>query len=306
MAGKILVTGDCGYEQYVFIEELPDKQASLHETWMSAKDFKVVDAFGGAGQLFACLGAEHAELASTLHQTGSDAPESIYLLTKQHKRKLESQKKDDKKLDEDPDRELDENPEADGDKATLDQAKVWKIGLAIVAGEKPYCCGPVAPEVLSKDTPIAVLDFHQGWLEHNQELFPNVLAERFFLVRTHDPIAGASSGDPAEKGIWARVRELPNHGPGIWFCPIQDMAGGSLRVPGAWQTQRDCVVNYLRDDPTMWNTDDGWRDAVVVQIANDGALVLGPGQHETLLVFPGDQPGRFRDRHDRRALPHPG
>lgn len=304
MPPKIMVTGDWGWEQYVLIETLRNKPASLRDTWVEATNFEIAMVRGGAGQLVECLGEEVASLVGEAHERldrgeaepPEGAPESIYLLTKQDRRKRKEGEADSKPVP-DPDACLDEDwtgvPAED-----RGRDQVWKIGLAIPAGEKCRGCVPVPlTEFAGDDTPVAVLDFRQGWLRENQEWLPTLLAGRRFLVRTHDPVAGP----PEFPDLWQRVRGAKTGGRGVWFCPSQDLAQGSLRMPGAWQTQRHRILEYLCDDPTLWDEKEGWHDAVVVQIENDGALVLGPGNEPpgregTLLVFPGDQPGSFAQR----------
>lgn len=308
MADTILVTGDCGYEQYVFIEALPDEPASMHDTWTDAKEFEVVQALGGAGQLAACLGVDRAELCPSAEPVGHFLPDSIYLLTKQDRLALADEDKEHeaearKRRQSDPDASLDlPAPALAGGSSPGDADQVWKIGRAIVAREGTGCAcgGDLCGAAIELGRMVAVLDFRQGWLKRNHAQLESLLANRPFVVRTHDPCFGPDGDGAPLRRVWQAVREsrvAVGNPPGIWFCPLQDMAGGSLRVAGAWHTRREQVVSYLKKDTTLYDeAGECWRDAVVVQIDNDGALVAGPGKGETLLAFPGDQPGSFKQR----------
>jgi len=258
----LLVTGDYGLEYYVYIEELPDKPANLREAWVDAREFRTIPMPGGAGQLARCLGCSyvpHEQAAAP-----KDAPESLYLLTNQAR------------------------------KGQI--GKRWKVALAIVAGQRDRPCPPVCLEDFPAGRAVAVMDFCQGWLTANHQLLPQLLADRSYLIRTHDPVYPCPPGGAVPEDIWRQVRRA-SPGRGIWFSPYQDMADGALRVAGNWDTVRSNIVGHLKGDDSLWDeAAQTWLEHIVIQIDYDGALVISPGLkdgEETIIAFPGDQPGSF-------------
>jgi len=165
------------------------------------------------------------------------------------------------------------------------KAKKWCVGQAIVAGEREYPSGDLAcdDKLLSSKTPAVIIDFNQGWLKKNRNELNNFLKDRSFIIRTHDP----------RKDEWRSLRRAGIK-TGIWFSPIQDMAEGSLWFPGNWESLHERLLEYLQIDDTLWQKGQ-WQHYIVVQIAYDGALVLGPGMpaQGELLIFKGDQPDSF-------------
>ncbi len=164
----------------------------------------------------------------------------------------------------------------------------WCVGQAIAAGEREYPSGKLgscSPEAVSSSVPVMIIDFNQGWLNVNKDGLPNILRKRPYIVRTHDP----------RKKEWREIRNK-GIGEGIWFSPIQDMADGSLWFPGNWEDIYRRLIDYLRDDKTLWSDSrNKWLHNIVIQISYDGALVVGPGisPQGKLLIFKGDQPGSF-------------
>ena len=75
------------------------------------------------------------------------------------------------------------------------------------------------------------------------------------------------------------------------------MADGALRVAGNWDTVRSNIVGHLKGDDSLWDeASQTWLEHIVIQIDYDGALVISPGlkgSEETIIAFPGDQPGSF-------------
>jgi hypothetical protein len=169
------------------------------------------------------------------------------------------------------------------------------VALGIVAGQENLCPGRVDPGQFEPGVPVAILDFRQGWVEQNYTQLPQLLAGRRYLIRTHDPLYAPGGPSSEIRQAWRMVRETCTD-PGIWFSPHQDMADGALRVTGNWDTLHAVLRDYLNQDPTLWDEQSGWRHALVIQIYYDGALVLGPGRHETVVAFPGDQPESFNRR----------
>ena len=164
----------------------------------------------------------------------------------------------------------------------------WRVGQAITAGLGQYPSYRITLDIkgISPQSPPAVLiDYYYGWLDANQEVLADFLKERPYVVRTDDP----------RKPAWVEVRKKGVF-PGIWFSPIQDMAGGGLWFAGNWEDMRRRLVEYFQQDNTLW--DNRWLHHIVVQISYDGALILGPGINTqgTLLFFAGDQPGSFSRR----------
>jgi hypothetical protein len=137
--------------------------------------------------------------------------------------------------------------------------------------------------VLSGNTPVAVIDFNQGWLKKNRDRTFKFLSKKPYLIRTHDPL----------KKEWKEIRQKSIKR-GIWFSPVQDMADGSLWFPGNWESLRERVLDYLKSDDTLWKRNK-WLQDVVIQISFDGALVVGPelSGKGKLLIFKGDQPESF-------------
>jgi hypothetical protein len=164
----------------------------------------------------------------------------------------------------------------------------WCVGQAITAGEREYPSGKLSscsPETVSLSVPMIIIDFNQGWLNGNKDSLPKVLKKRPYIVRTHDP----------RKDLWKEIRSKGT-GEGIWFSPIQDMADGSLWFPGNWEDICKRLIDYLRDDTTLWSDEKNkWLHNIVIQISYDGALVVGPGMSPQgkLFIFKGDQPGSF-------------
>ncbi len=161
----------------------------------------------------------------------------------------------------------------------------WCIGKAIVAGEGDFTSDDQSHSLTSATTktPCVILDFNQGWVIKNLNKLPAFLQERPYIIRTHDPL----------NEDWRNVRQQDIH-QGIWFSPIQDMADGSLWFPGNWESVHKRVIDYLSTDKTIW--DNGmWKHFVIVQVAYDGAIVVGPdmNQEGKILIFRGDQPGSF-------------
>lgn len=163
----------------------------------------------------------------------------------------------------------------------------WRSGLAMVYGERDIpCCEMMAldKERFPSSVPAVFMDFNQGCLTSNRQHVLGFLKERPYLIRTHDPL----------RPEWKSIREQGLQ-PGIWVCPIQDMAKGSLWFPGNWEDMYERILGYLQTDPTLWSGEE-WLHKIVVQISYDGALILDPTKAEeagTLLVFSGDQPGSF-------------
>jgi hypothetical protein len=164
----------------------------------------------------------------------------------------------------------------------------WCIGQAIAAGEREYPSGKLSscsPEAVSSSIPMVIIDFNQGWLHANKDGLPNILKRRPYIVRTHDP----------RKKEWGEIRNK-GIGEGIWFSPLQDMADGSLWFPGNWEDIYRRLIDYLRDDKSLWSDSrNKWLHNIVIQISYDGALVVGPGisPQGKLFIFKGDQPGSF-------------
>lgn len=165
------------------------------------------------------------------------------------------------------------------------KAKKWCVGQAIVAGEREYPSGDLTCDerLLSGKAPAVIIDFNQGWLKNNRNELHNFLKDRTFIIRTHDP----------RKDDWKKLRQMGTQ-TGVWFSPIQDMADGSLWFPGNWENLHKRLLEYLQIDDTLWQKGQ-WQHYIVVQIAYDGALVVGPGMPEQgeLLIFKGDQPDSF-------------
>ncbi|MEC4685417.1 MAG: AAA family ATPase [Nitrospirota bacterium] len=162
----------------------------------------------------------------------------------------------------------------------------WSVEQAITAGEHEYPSGELNKcdfKKISKSIPAVILDFNQGWLAKNRETVPEFLQKRKYIVRTHDPL----------KEEWKSVRKTGT-GRGIWFSPVQDMANGSLWFPGNWESLRERLTDYLQTDDTIWKKGK-WLHYVVIQIAYDGALIVGPGipGQGKLLIYKGDQPDSF-------------
>ncbi len=269
MAGRSqqgIVVGDRGTSRYIYVDWLPETEPNLRGAWLDARDVATVYVPGGASQVARCLG-----WPCLAHQAVSEEEptlESTYILTRRRE-------------------------ETDPGEERVS----WKVGTSIVAGERQAEFETPPAEALAHgDTPLAVVDYHQGWLRSNWEGLPGLLKGRPYLVRTHDPtrVLGGE-GLPDEYGrLWATIREQSDT-PGVWFSPYQDMADGALKVAGNWETVTANIIAYLkRDGEALWDGD--WRHHVVIQIAYDGALILGPGGRETILAFPGDQPESFRKR----------
>lgn len=261
---ELIIAGDQGVEQYVFIETLPDQPANVRDAWVSAQQFWAVQVAGGAGQLAAYLGKVARCVPNPpCPRRARGKPDSVYVLT---------------------------NQPAPGETAIR-----WKVALGIVAGQENLCPGPTDPAQFPPGVPVAILDFRQGWVEQNYTQLPQLLASRRYLIRTHDPLYAPGEPSSEVSQVWRKVREACAC-EGIWFSPHQDMADGALRVTGNWETLHDVLRDYLNADPTLWDEHSGWRHALVIQIYYDGALVLGPGRHETMVTFPGDQPESFSRR----------
>lgn len=164
----------------------------------------------------------------------------------------------------------------------------WCIGQAIAASEREYSArrlSSCSAEALSSSVPVIIMDFNQGWLKENKDRLPNFLNKRPYMVRTHDP----------RKEAWKEIRNK-GRGQGVWFSPIQDMADGSLWFPGNWEDVCSRLLDYLRDDNTLWSdAKKRWLHTIVIQIAYDGALAVGPdtSPQGKLFIFKGDQPGSF-------------
>ena len=268
---QMLIAGDQGVEQYVYIASLPDQPANLRDAWVNAKEFWAVQVPGGAGQLASYLGTNRCRcIPSVPSEPGHQRPESVYILTKKAARS-------------------DEEPR-------------WKVELAIVAGERPFPCSKHAVDDFDPGAPVVILDFYQGWVERNLDLLPSLLSQRRYLVRTHDPTGAVGKREPQWGEVWREVRRQSAQ-PGIWFSPHQDMADGALRVTGNWETLRSYIISYLKNDETLWDQrSQVWRHYVVVQISYDGALIVGPGGNDTVVVFPGDQVDSFTRREKGQVI----
>ncbi len=244
------VVGDHSTDRFIYLAgEDSGDPPNLREAWVNARRFWITDLPGGTGTLVRCLEAGGIDVANPTTTEPQEAI-SIYMLTNASKT------------------------------AGVER---WCVGQAIVAGEKEFSRSRYEPD--GPGAPLIVLDFNQGWLKANQAAIPGTLADRPFLVRTHDPC----------QGVWQDSRRSMNS-PGLWFSPIQDMADGSLWFDGAWDSIRARVANYLRRDDTLFDSDrNEWLHFVVVQVQYDGALVFGPGLsvHGDLLIFKGDQPRSF-------------
>ncbi len=148
-----MVTGDCGKDRFIYLEEFPDKPANLREAWVNASRFWTVPLDGGSGCLIQLLKELGIEAFDPCGQ-GDHPAESIYILTK---RKV---------------------------------GKGWSISQSIVAGEREFPSGDLKacdPAHLKKDIPAVVMDFNQGWLKQNKGMIHDLLKKRLFVIRTHDP-----------------------------------------------------------------------------------------------------------------------
>jgi len=166
------------------------------------------------------------------------------------------------------------------------KGQAWSVEQAITAGEREHPSGKLNKchfNEIPKSKPAIFLDFNQGWLAKNRDAVHGFLRNRNYMVRTHDPL----------KDVWKSVRKQGTK-QGIWFSPVQDMADGSLWFPGNWESLRERLIDYLQTDDTIWNKGE-WLHYVVIQIAYDGALIVGPDIHKQgeLLIYKGDQPGSF-------------
>lgn len=169
-----------------------------------------------------------------------------------------------------------------------EENKTWCVGKAIIAGERKNPSGKLsscAPEAVASSVPMIIMDFNQGWLSENKDELHKFIKNRSYIVRTHDP----------RKDEWKEIRHK-GIGKGIWFSPLQDMADGSLRFPGNWEDIYKRLINYLRDDKTLWSDSaKKWIHNIVIQISYDGAWVVGPDMSPDgkLFIFKGDQPESF-------------
>ncbi|HLL55770.1 MAG TPA: hypothetical protein VK447_19570 [Myxococcaceae bacterium] len=165
----------------------------------------------------------------------------------------------------------------------------WSIETSVVTGQeaarKALGDEPCRDSHdLEKGRPLVLLDYEQGWVLRHRALLPELLSGRPALIRSHDP-----SGAP-----WRTFREQNPGGAGgrTWFSNLQDLAGGSIQAPGTWRDVRERAVAHLTRDPTLWDGN-GWRENVVLQLQQDGILLLpqGSGRLGELYVVSQAQPG---------------
>src|SRR3989304_8030777 len=254
----IVVTGDSSIDRFIYLEGYSDEPANRREAWVNPSRFWRVDLGGGAGALVQLLKASGVMTIDPCTDVNNAAvnktAESIYILTR-------------------------------GNKGRDNEQKIWCVGQAIVAGERDYPadklrCDTGSPQ---NDIPAVIIDFNQGWLKTNKDKLTDLLQNRTYIIRTHDPC----------KNEWKEIRR-GGIKKGIWFSPIQDMANGSLWFPGNWESLHERLLDYLQVDETLWQRGE-WLHYIVVQMSYDGALVVGPGMPEQgeVLIFKGGQPGSF-------------
>lgn len=265
----IIVTGDSGISRYVYIKSLPDEEANLREAWVDAQDFVTLAVDGGAAHLARCLQAKWITEQADIQE--EPLLESIYLLTKHT-----------------------------GDDNDDPEQAPWKVGLAIVAGQRQVTFKTVRPadllEMAPEGAPLVVVDFHQGWVNSNGGHLAQLIGDRPYLIRTHDPVTMVGAGPDVSEDFWKDIRQEVDR-PGVWFSPWQDMAAGGLRVAGNWDTVCNNITQYLQGDGEGGlYTNNAWQHHVIIQISYDGALVLSPPDQETILRFPCDQPESFKKR----------
>lgn len=249
---KLIVTGDHALDRFIYVEGIRDEPPNLREAWVGANRFWTEVLKGGAGSVIECLKAIGFDAKDPFDMPETVA-ESVYILTRQG----------------------------------AAEDRKWRIGQAIVAGERKLpCCDmkPLAQDQYPSTIPAIFVDFNQGCLKENKDEILGFFEGRNYMVRTHDP----------RKLEWAKLREQGLHD-GIWFSPLQDMFEGALSFAGNWESVHERLLRYLQADPTLWANGE-WKQRIVIQIHSDGVLCLGPGKGEesgNLLVFAGDQPGSF-------------
>lgn len=256
---KGIVVGDADIERYIYIESLPDRRPDLREAWVDAKEFVEVPLIGGAALFARCLGWDYL---GGRGPESDDGMKSLYLLTK-----------------------------------TARNGESWEVGQAIVSGERQAEYQVVTLSESEEDKrPIALIDFRQGWVNSNRDNLCGLLQGRPYLVRTHDPTSAGVTGSSG-KDLWHEVREqVAKPGMGIWFAPWQDLADGALRMAGNWHTVTNTIIEYFQSH----GGDGLWKQYVVIQLGMDGLLILSPRYdskspegYNTILTYPGHQPGSF-------------
>lgn len=184
--------------------------------------------------------------------------------------------------------------------------EVWRLdnGLgSLTPGETPYDkaemqwktrqCSPI-----SDDARIIVMDFDSGWSQSpsgndstkkNYYKLAENIGDHKHLIRCHDP----------KKEHWKEFRKKTKkqkENPGLWACLSEDIAGGALRHPGTWKKYREFIVQYFKDDSTLWDRHKKcFKEYIVIRIDYDGILLLGPELNTdgVLSITLGSQPGSF-------------
>src|SRR3972149_10634243 len=209
---NLIITGDKCTDRFIYLEGFPDEPANLREAWVNASRFWTVDLGGVAGalvQLLETSGVMTIDPCTYVNNVAvKKTAESIYILTR-------------------------------GNKGRDNEKKIWCVGQAIVAGERDYPADKLRCDTGSPpdDTPAVIIDFNQGWLKTNKDKLTDLLQNRTYIIRTHDPC----------KNEWKEIRR-GGIKKGIWFSPIQDMANGSLWFPGNWESLHERLLDYLQVD----------------------------------------------------------
>jgi len=120
--------------------------------------------------------------------------------------------------------------------------------------------------------------------------------KRSYIIRTNNLL----------DDVWKQVRENNEdlRGKGIWFSSYQDM-DKSLHKTGTWEDISNLIIDHLKSDSTLWNNSkECWYHFIIVLIAKDGAIVLGPeiDKNGKLLIYRGCQPGSFSRKGFRRVV----